>query len=95
MDNKKPTVDELIKAYKTEKDADVARRTMLVIHVERDGMTRTGAAKHLGMTRSRGVKWYGRYLMEGLPGLRTRSRSGRPQLVSNRNMKKVWGGCPC
>ena len=52
MDNEKPTVDELIKAYKTEKNADVARRTMPVIHVERDGMTRTGAAKHLGMARS-------------------------------------------
>ena len=90
MDNEKPTVDELIKAYKTEKDADVARRTMLVIHVERDGMTRTGAAKHLGMARSWGVKWYGRYQKEGLPGLRTRPRSGRPPLVSKRDMKKVW-----
>ena len=91
MDNEKPTVDELIKAYKTEKDADVARWTMLVIHVERDGMTRTEAAKHLGMARSWGVKWYGRYLEEGLPGLQTKPRSGRPTLVSRRNMKKIWG----
>ena len=31
-----------------------------------------------------------RYQTEGLPGLRTRPRSGRPPLVSKRNMKKVW-----
>ncbi len=90
MDNEKPTTDELIKAYKTEKDADVARRTMLVILVERDGMTRTGAAEYLGMTRSWGVKWYGRYLKGRLPGLQTRPRSGRPTLVSKRDMEKVW-----
>ena len=59
MDNEKPTVDELIKAYKTEKDADVARRTMLVIHVERGGMTRPGAAEYLDMARSWGAKWHG------------------------------------
>ena len=90
MTNEKPTVDELIKAYKTEKDADVARRTILVILVERDGMARTGAAKHLGMARSWGVKWYDRYLKGGLPGLQTRPRSGRPSFVSKRDMKKVW-----
>ena len=89
MDNEKPTVDEL-KAYKTETDADVTRRTILVIHVERNGMTRTGAAKHLGMARSWGVKWYGQYLEGGLPGLQTGPRSGRPPLVSKRNMKKIW-----
>ena len=91
MNNEKHAVDEFIKAYETKKDAGVARRTMLVIHVERDGMTRTGAAEYLGMARSWGVKWYGRYQKEGLPGLQTRPRSGRPTLVSKRNMKKIWG----
>ena len=90
IDNEKHTVDELIKAYKTEKDVDVAGRTMLVIHVERDGMTRSGAAKYLGMARYWGVKWYGRYMKEGLPGLQARPRSGRPTLVSGRNIKLVW-----
>lgn len=89
MDNEKPTVDKLIKAYKTEKDTDVAKRTMLVIRVERDGMTRTVAAEYLGMARSWGVKLYGRYLKGDLPGLRTMPRSGRPSLVSKWNMKKV------
>ena len=90
MNEKKSTIEELANAFKSEKDADVLKRIMLVLHVERDGMTRTGAAKHLGMARSWGVKWYGRYQREGLPGLRTRPRSGRPPLVSKRGMKKVW-----
>lgn len=90
MNKEKPTIDELIKAFKTEKDADVTQRIMLVILVERDGMIRTGAAKHLGRAKSWGVKWYGRYLREGLPGLRTRPRPGRPPFVSRRIMKNIW-----
>ena len=38
---------------------------MVVIHVERDEITRTKAAEYLGMARSWGVKWYGRYLKGG------------------------------
>ena len=90
MNKEKPTIDELIKAFKTEKDADVTQRIMLVILVERDGMIRTGAAKHLGRAKSWSVKWYGRYLREGLPGLRTRPRPGRPPFVSKRIMKRIW-----
>ena len=80
MNKEKPTIDELIKAFKTEKDADVTPRIMLVILVERDEMIRTGTAKHLGRAKSWGVKWYGRYLREGLPGLRTRPRPGGSRL---------------
>lgn len=39
---KKSTIKKLTNAYKYEKDADVLKRIMLVAHVERDGMTRTG-----------------------------------------------------
>ena len=35
------------------------------------------------------MKWYGRYLREGLPGLRTRPRPGRPPFVS-RMVMKIW-----
>ena len=90
MNKEKPTVDDLTKAYRTEKDTDVVKRIMLAILVERDGMTQTGAAEHLCMARSWGVKWYRRYLKYGLPGLRTRPRSGRPPFVSKRVMKRIW-----
>ena len=55
MNKEKPTVDDLTKAYRTEKDTDVVKRIMLAILVERDGMTQTGAAEHLCMARSWGV----------------------------------------
>ena len=90
MNEKRLSVEELITAYNREKDSDVVKRLMLVILVERDGMYRTEAALSLGRARSWGVKWYGRYLREGLPGLRTRPRPGRPPFVSRRIMKKIW-----
>ena len=90
MNEKRPSVKELIVAYNREKDSDVVKRLMLVILVERDGMHRTKAALFLGRARSWGVKWYGRYLREGLPGLRTRPRPGRPPFVSKKVMKKIW-----
>ena len=62
---------------------------MLVMHVVRDGMIRTRAAEHLCMAGFWSAKWYGRYLNEGLAGLRTRPRSGRP-VVPKRIMKKIW-----
>ena len=68
-------MEDLIAAYNREKDSDVVKRLMLVIHVGRDGMTRTKAAECLGMARFWGVKRYGRYLKVGLPGLRTRPRT--------------------
>ncbi len=90
MNEKRLSVEELIAAYNEEKDSDVVKRLMLVILVERDEMQRTKAALSLGRARSWGVKWYGRYLREGLPGLRTRPRPGRPPFVSKKVMKKVW-----
>ena len=41
MNEKRPSVKELIAAYNKEKDSDVVKRLMLVILVERDGMQRT------------------------------------------------------
>ena len=90
MNEKRLSVKELITAYNREKDSDVVKRLMLVILVERDGMHRTKAALSLDRARFWGVKWYGRYLREGLPGLRTRPRSGRPPFVSTVVMKKIW-----
>ncbi len=52
MNEKKSTIEELANVFKSEKDADVLRRIMLVVHVERDGMVRTGAAERLCMVRS-------------------------------------------
>ena len=83
------TPRELLKIRKKEEDPAVRDRIMLNIHVERDDMSIIGAARHLGMAPSWGVKWRRRYLEEGLKGLQTRPRSGRPPLVSKETMNEV------
>ena len=58
----------MLKIRKTEKDPQVRDRIFLNVLVKRDGMSVTGAALHLGMVPSWGVKWHNRYLKEGIAG---------------------------
>ena len=57
---------QMLKIRKTEKDPQVRDRILLNVLVKRDGMSVTGAALHLGMAPSWGVKWHNRYLKEGI-----------------------------
>ena len=57
---------QMLKIRKTEKDPQVRDRILLNVPVRRDGMRVTGAALHLGMAPSWGVKWHNRYLKEGI-----------------------------
>ena len=52
-------------------------------------MSVTGAARFLGMAPSWGVKWHNRYLKEGIAGLQTRTRSGRPPRISGETLKAI------
>ena len=52
-------------------------------------MSVTGAARHLGMAPSWGVRWHNRYLKEGIASLQTRTRSGRPPRISGETPKAV------
>ena len=79
----------LLKIRRKEKDPAVRDRIMLNVHIERDGMSMSMAARHLGMAPSWGVKWRRRYLEEGIRGLQTRPRSGRPPWIPKETMKKV------
>ena len=80
---------QMLKIRKTEKDPQVRDRILLNVLVKRDGMSVTGAALHLGMAPSWGVKWHNRYLKEGIAGLQTRTRSGRPPRISGGTLKAV------
>ena len=80
---------QMLKIRKTEKDPQVRDRIFLNVLVKRDGMSVTGAALHLGMAPSWGVKWHNRYLKEGIAGLQTRTRSGRPPRISGETMKAI------
>ena len=57
---------QMLKIRKTEKDPQVRDRILLNVLVKRDGMSVTGAALHLGMAPSWGVRWHNRYLKEGI-----------------------------
>ena len=59
---------QMLKIRKIEKDPQVRDRTMLNVLMKRDGMSVTGAALHLGVAPSWGVKWHNRYLKEGIAG---------------------------
>ena len=54
-------IEKLVKAYKKEKDRSVADRMLLIIFIQRDEMSVTGAARRLNKARSWGVKWHRRY----------------------------------
>ena len=79
---------QMLKARKTERDPQVRDRILLNV-LKRDGMSVTGAAPHLGMAPSWGVKWHNRYLKEGIAGLQTRTRSDRPPKISGETLKAV------
>ena len=80
---------QMLKIRETEKDPQVRDRILLNVLVKRDGMSVTGAARLLGMAPSWGVKWHNRYLKEGIAGLQTRTRSGRPPRISGEALKAV------
>lgn len=90
----------LKKAYRKEKEADVSRRMLLVLKVRCDGMKQSQAAEELRRDKSWATIWLRRFDDEGLEGLRTRPRSGRPAKVAKETLVKVrrnvsrWeGGC--
>ena len=80
---------QMLKIRKTERDPQVRDRILLSVLVKRDGMSVTGAALHLGMAPSWGVKWHNRYLKEGMASLQTRPRSGRPSRISSETPKDI------
>ena len=69
---------ELERLYKTEPGPDVKERLFLVLKVEGDGMIPARAAKELHRSRTWASDWLTRYHDEGVEGLRTRPKSGRP-----------------
>ena len=80
---------QMLKIRKSERDPQVRDRILLNVLVKRDGMSVTGAACLLGMAPSWGAKWHNRYLKEGIAGLQTRTRSGRPPRISGETLKAV------
>lgn len=73
----------LEKACSEEKDARVRLRMLLVLNVKYDGIGQNQAARELHCLSSWASKWMGRFEKEGIEGLRTRERSGRPPKIKH------------
>lgn len=77
------------RACSEEKDADVRLRMLLVLKVKYDGVGQNQAARELHAFSSWAVKWIRRFEEEGLGGLKTRGRSGRPPRIEHRAMARI------
>jgi len=64
------------------KDADARLTILLVLKVKYDGAGQNQAAKELHCLSSWPSKWIGRFEEEGIGGLRTREKSGRPPKIT-------------
>lgn len=79
----------LEKACREEKDADTRLRMFLVLKVKYDGMGQNHAARELHALSSWASNWISRFEEEGIEGLRTRGRSGRPPEIEHDAMARI------
>jgi len=76
-------------AYNQEKDGEVRARVLLVLRVKVDGVRPAHAVRELHRTRPWATKWLRRFQEEGLDGLETRKRSGRPPKIPQRILVRI------
>lgn len=90
MNNNKIKV--LKKKYKKEEDAKVKERILMVIYTAQKETLRD-VAERLNCDHKLVLYWKRRYEKEGLGGLKTRPKSGKPRKISRRqeyNLKKIF-----
>ena len=83
------TREALERACSEEHDANAKLRMLLILKVKFDGVGQNQAARELHALSSWAVIWVRRFEEEGIDGLRTRERSGRPPKVEQRVMAKI------
>ena len=85
-----PSARHLDAAYRRESDANVRERILLVRRVRVDRKEAASVAEvELHRTRAWGYKWLKRFNEEGLDGLQSRHRSGRPPDVPEEKMMVI------
>ncbi len=90
MNNKQIKV--LKKSYKKEKDAKIRERILMIIYTSQKETLR-GVAERLHCDHKLVLYWKRRYEKEGLGGLKTRPKSGKPRKISRRqesNLKRIF-----
>jgi putative transposase len=81
----------LRKASKKEEDANILRRILMVLYAFKKETIRE-VGKRLNCSHPTVLFWKERYEKEGLEGLKTRPRSGKPRKISRRqesNLKRT------
>ena len=76
-------------AYNGEKEGEVRARILLILRVKVDRVRPAHAVKELHRTRPWATKWLRRFEAEGLDGLKTRKRSGRPPKIPQRIQVRI------
>lgn len=79
----KKEMELLKKFYKKEKDAKVKERILMIIYIFQKDALRDVAEK-LHCDHKLVLYWKRRYLSEGISGLKTRPKSGKPRKISRR-----------
>ncbi|MEK7609424.1 MAG: helix-turn-helix domain-containing protein [Patescibacteria group bacterium] len=90
MNNKQ--IKLLKKAYKKEEDAKIRERILMIIYTSQKETLRN-VAERLNCDHKLVFYWKKRYEKEGLKGLKTRPKSGKPRKISRRqeaNLKRVF-----
>ncbi len=84
----KKEIAHLKKIYKKEKDAKVAFRILMIIRTKQ-GDSSWKVGENLECDHKAVLTWKNRYEKEGLEGLKTKPRSGKPTLLSRRQEEKI------
>jgi len=84
----KKEIDILKKAYKKESDSKIRER-ILMVRYSHEGKTSRNIGEMLQCDHALVLFWRKRYVQEGLEGLRTRQKSGKPMLLSRRQEVKI------
>jgi transposase len=79
----------LERAYEEERDADTRVRILLALRVRFEKVIPAEASRELHRCRSWATKWLQRFDEDGLDGLRTRERTGRPSKMLQATMVAV------
>src|SRR3989344_8694770 len=88
----KKKVEFLKKKYKKEKNAKVKERILMLIY-SFQGESSRNVGDRIQCDQKLVIYWKKRYLSEGLGGLQTRPKSGKPRKISRRqesNLKRIF-----
>lgn len=79
---------DLWKAYREETDCDVRERLLMVVWSS-EGVSSYEVGRRLNCPHSKVLYWTARFEKEGLSGLKTRSRSGKPPKLPEDSEKRI------